>query len=137
MTALPAETLPETFVHPAGYCQNVLATGRCMVTGTEIVGGREAILVECDHPRTTELSGDRPDFHISIAVDRDTGDHPATGRDDRRRDHPVCRGRRAVARRPPATGRVQLRLPHRDDDALLSSGPSSGPGPARIIGPAF
>lgn len=73
VTALPMETLPDTFVHPAGYCQNVLATGRCTVTGTAIVSGREAILLECDHPRTTELAGDRPDFHISIAVDRDTG----------------------------------------------------------------
>ena len=73
VTALPAETLPETFVHPAGYCQNVLATGRCTVTGTEVVTGREAILLECDHPRTTELPGDRPDFHISIAADRETG----------------------------------------------------------------
>ncbi len=73
VTALPMETLPETFVHPAGYCQNVLATGRCFVAGTGIVAGREAILLECDHPRTTELPGDRPDFHISIAVDRDTG----------------------------------------------------------------
>jgi outer membrane lipoprotein-sorting protein len=73
VTALPMETLPDTFVHPAGYCQNVLATGRCMVTGTEIVSGREAVLLECDHPRTTELAGDRPDFHISMAVDRDTG----------------------------------------------------------------
>ena len=73
VTALPMETLPDTFVHPAGYCQNVLATGRCMVTGTDIVAGREAILLECDHPRTTELAGDRPDFHISIAVDRETG----------------------------------------------------------------
>ena len=73
LTALPMETLPDTFVHPAGYCQNVLATGRCAVTGSVIVSGREAILLECDHPRTTELAGDRPDFHISIAVDRDTG----------------------------------------------------------------
>ncbi|MEP6638035.1 MAG: hypothetical protein ABJC39_01680 [Chloroflexota bacterium] len=73
ITALPMETLPDTFVHPAGYCQNVLATGRCTVTGTDIIDGREAILLECDHPRTTELPGDRPDFHISIAVDRDTG----------------------------------------------------------------
>ena len=55
VTPLPAETLPETFVHPAGYCQNVLATGRCTVTGTDLVVGREAILLECDHPRTTEL----------------------------------------------------------------------------------
>jgi hypothetical protein len=67
------ETLPDTFVHPAGYCQNVLATGRCTVTGTALVSGREAITLECDHPRTTELAGDRPDFHISIAVDRETG----------------------------------------------------------------
>jgi len=73
VTALPMETLPDTFVHPAGYCQNVLATGRCMVSGTDIVAGREAILLECDHPRTTELPGDRPDFHISVAVDRETG----------------------------------------------------------------
>jgi outer membrane lipoprotein-sorting protein len=73
LTALPMETLPETFVHPAGYCQNVLATGRCTVTGADVVNGREAILLECDHPRTTELPGDRPDFHISIAVDRETG----------------------------------------------------------------
>ena len=35
--------------------------------------GREAILVECDHPRTTEIAGDRPDYQISIAVDRETG----------------------------------------------------------------
>jgi hypothetical protein len=73
VTALPMETLPDTFVHPAGYCQNVLATGRCTVTGSDIVSGREAVLLECDHPRTTELAGDRPDFHISLAVDRDTG----------------------------------------------------------------
>ena len=73
ITGLPAETLPDTFVHPAGYCQNVLATGRCTVTGTDIVSEREAVLLECDHPRTTELAGDRPDFHISIAVDRETG----------------------------------------------------------------
>jgi hypothetical protein len=73
LTPLPMETLPETFVHPAGYCQNILSTGRCTVTGTDIVSGREAILLECDHPRTTEVAGDRPDFHISIAVDRDTG----------------------------------------------------------------
>jgi hypothetical protein len=67
------ETLPDTFIHPAGYCQNVLSTGRCLVSGTALVAGREAIALECAHPRTTELPGDRPDFHISIAVDRDTG----------------------------------------------------------------
>jgi hypothetical protein len=73
LTALPMESLPETFVHPAGFCQNVLSTGRCWITGTELVVGREAILLDCDHPRTTESVADRPDYHISIAVDRETG----------------------------------------------------------------
>jgi len=73
VTALPMETLPDTFVHPAGYCQNVLATGRCAVTGTELVNGREAVTVTCAHPRTIELAADRPDFAISLAVDRETG----------------------------------------------------------------
>ena len=70
VTPLPMETLPETFVHPAGYCQNVLATGHCWISGTDIAGGREAIVLECDHPRTVERVADRPDFHIRIAVDR-------------------------------------------------------------------
>jgi outer membrane lipoprotein-sorting protein len=73
VTALPFETLADTFVHPAGFCQNVLSTGRTMVTGTDIVNGREAILVECVHPRSTQLAGDRPDFRISLAVDRELG----------------------------------------------------------------
>ena len=73
LTALPMETLPETFVHPAGFCQNVLSTGRCWIAGSELVAGREAIVLECDHPRTTETVADRPDFHVAIAVDRETG----------------------------------------------------------------
>jgi outer membrane lipoprotein-sorting protein len=73
VTPLPMETLPDTFVHPAGYCQNVLSTGRCWVSGTETIGRRPAVLVECDHPRTIEMAADRPDFHIQIAVDRADG----------------------------------------------------------------
>lgn len=73
LTALPMETLPDTFVHPAGLCQNVLSTGRVTITGSAEVIGREAVLVECDHPRTTEVTADRPDYHISLAVDRETG----------------------------------------------------------------
>lgn len=73
LTALPMETLPETFVHPAGFCQNVLSSGRCRVAGSELVSGRETVLLECDHPRTTERVADRPDYHVSIAVDRETG----------------------------------------------------------------
>jgi outer membrane lipoprotein-sorting protein len=73
VTALPMETIPDTFVHPAGYCQNVLATGSLWVDGTDTVIDRPAIVVRCDHPRTIEMVGDRPDFAIRIAVDRETG----------------------------------------------------------------
>ncbi len=73
VTPLQAESLPELFVHPAGYCQNVLGTGSCRVTGTTEVAGREAIVLECDHPRVVEVAADRPDFAIRIAVDRNDG----------------------------------------------------------------
>jgi outer membrane lipoprotein-sorting protein len=73
VTALPAESLPELFVHPAGFCQNVLGTGSLRIVGTTVVAGREAIAVECDHPRTIEVAADRPDFRIEIAVDRADG----------------------------------------------------------------
>ncbi len=73
VTPLPAETLPDTFVHPAGYAQNVLATGRCEIAGTDQVLGRATIVLACAHPRTIEMAADRPDFAIRVAVDRDTG----------------------------------------------------------------
>ena len=73
LTPLPMETLPDTFIHPAGYCQNVLSTGRCWISGSDTVAGRPAILLECAHPRTTEVHADRPDFHIQVAVDRADG----------------------------------------------------------------
>jgi hypothetical protein len=73
LTALPMETLPELFVHPAGYCQNVLSTGICRIVGLDDVAGREAIVLECDHPRTIEMNADRPDFRIRLAVDRADG----------------------------------------------------------------
>lgn len=73
LTPLPAESLPELFVHPAGYCQNVLATGACAILGVEEVAGREAILLGCAHPRTIERVGDRPDFRLDLAVDVATG----------------------------------------------------------------
>jgi outer membrane lipoprotein-sorting protein len=72
-TSLPANSLVETFVHPAGLCQNVLATGACRVVGSELVAGREAIVVESLHPRTIEMAGDRADHRLSLAVDRETG----------------------------------------------------------------
>jgi outer membrane lipoprotein-sorting protein len=73
VTALPMETLPEAFIHPAGFCQNVLATGHCAVVGTDVVAGREAVVLVSEHPRATERFAERPDFRIEIAVDRDTG----------------------------------------------------------------
>jgi hypothetical protein len=73
VTALPMETLPDTFVHPGGLCQNVLATGRCTVTGTTVLIGREAITLTCEHPRSIEMAADRPDFRLDLTVDRETG----------------------------------------------------------------
>lgn len=73
LTPLPMETLPDTFVHPGGYCQNVLSTGDCWISGMTTVAGRPAIVLECAHPRTTEVHADRPDFHIEVAVDRADG----------------------------------------------------------------
>ena len=64
------ESLPDLFVHPGGYCQNVLATGDCRVVGSTTVAGRVAIVLECDHPRTVEVTADRPDFAIRVTVDR-------------------------------------------------------------------
>ena len=65
VTALPTETLPETFVHPGrATARTSWRPDACRSTGTDDVAGREAILVDCDHPRTIELPGDRPDFRI-------------------------------------------------------------------------
>ena len=70
VTPLLMESLPELFIHPAGFCQNILATGSCEIIGLTSVAGREAIALECRAPRTTELAGERQDFVIRIAVDR-------------------------------------------------------------------
>ena len=73
VTPLPMETLPDTFVHPGGFCQNVLATGPCAITGVGQALGRAAMMLRSDHPRTIELPGDRPDHRFEITVDRATG----------------------------------------------------------------
>ena len=73
VTALPMETLPDLFVHPAGYCQNVLGDRRCWILGDRDRSGREAILIECDHPRAVERAVDRPDYHVEVAADRQDG----------------------------------------------------------------
>ena len=100
ITALPMETLPDTFVHPAGYCQNVLATGRCSVVESRgALLGRETVGLVCLHPRTIELTADRPDFRIDLVVDRTTGVILRLTETRRRRGHAAGRGHRAGARR--------------------------------------
>ena len=74
VTALPMETLPDTFVHPGGYCQNVLATGRCI--GHRHGARRAAARRSCSNATIrapSRVAADRPDLKISIAVDRQLG----------------------------------------------------------------
>jgi hypothetical protein len=72
-TALQPETVADTFVHPNGFCRNVLATGVVYRRGTASIAGREAILLRCDHPRTSQLLLDRPDHWLEVGVDAQTG----------------------------------------------------------------
>jgi len=73
VTTLPAETLADTFVHPNGFCRNVLASGAIRRLGTQELAGREAILLRCDHPRTSHVLTDRPDHWLEVGVDVQTG----------------------------------------------------------------
>jgi hypothetical protein len=74
VTPLPPETLAATFVHPHGFCRNVLATGATRQLGTApLAGGREAFILRCDHPRTSHVLTDRPDHWLEVGVDRQTG----------------------------------------------------------------
>ena len=71
LTALPMETLPDLFVHPAGYCQNVLATGDCRVVGTTTVGRpRWRSCWSATTRGRSRSTADRPDFAIRVTVDR-------------------------------------------------------------------
>ena len=73
-TALPAETVVDTFVHPNGFCRNVLSTGAVYRRGTAaLAGGREQMLLRCDHPRASHLLLDRPDHWLEVGVDSQTG----------------------------------------------------------------
>ena len=73
VTPLAAETLAETFVHPRGFCRNVLATGNTLILGTGMVANREVVLLRCDQPRTSHVLTDRPDHWLEVAVDYQTG----------------------------------------------------------------
>lgn len=72
ITELPMESLPEAFVHPAGLARN-LATGRVVLVGQTQVSGRESLVLEIHHPRTTLVETDRPDHSVILGVDRETG----------------------------------------------------------------
>jgi hypothetical protein len=73
LTALPPGSLADTFVHPHGLFRNVLVTGPLTVLGGRMVGGREAILVRAEHPRSSKVLVDRPDRSIEVGIDRQTG----------------------------------------------------------------
>ncbi|HXR26414.1 MAG TPA: hypothetical protein VN771_01005, partial [Candidatus Baltobacteraceae bacterium] len=73
LTQLPADTLVDTFVHPHGFCRNVLATADLTLRGTARLGDREVYVLRADHPRSTEVLTDRPDRWLEVAVDRLSG----------------------------------------------------------------
>jgi hypothetical protein len=72
-TDLPMETLADTFIHPHGFCRNVLTTGRTRVLGATHYVERGAFLLHSEHPRTTHVLTDRPDRWLEVGVDRATG----------------------------------------------------------------
>jgi hypothetical protein len=73
LTGLPANSLVDAFVHPGGFCQNVLATGVTAVAGSGTIAGREVFFVTSAHPRTIEMAADRRDHRLEVAIDRETG----------------------------------------------------------------
>jgi len=74
LTALPAERIVDTFVHPHGFIRNVLLSGPVALVGTTLLaGGRETFILRSDHPRSTYLLTDRPDRWLEVGVDRQTG----------------------------------------------------------------
>ncbi len=73
LTALPAGSIADAFVHPHGLFRNVLVTGPLAIIGTRDVGGREAIVVRSEHPRSTKILTDRPDRRVEVSIDRGTG----------------------------------------------------------------
>ena len=72
-TQLPMESLPDTFIHPHGFCRNVLTTADLVLLGTARLRGRETYVLRADHPRRAEVLNDRPDHWLELAVDRLTG----------------------------------------------------------------
>jgi hypothetical protein len=73
LTALQPGSLVDTFVHPHGLFRNVLVTGPLALTGSRMVGEREALIVRAEHPRASKVLVDRPDRSIEVGIDRQTG----------------------------------------------------------------
>ena len=74
VTLLPAETLPDTFVHPGGLLpERPRRPGAARSPARTVAIGREAIMLVCDHPRTTELPATDRTTGSTSTVDRATG----------------------------------------------------------------
>ena len=113
----------------------MLATGACRVTGTTSVEGREAIVLECDHPRTIELTADRPDFAIRISVDRIDG---VILRLEESMGGVTTRDAIVTSYVPdaaPAAVGVRVHLPAGHDRHLLAGSGPVGAAPARVEAP--
>lgn len=73
LTALPAGSLADAFIHPHGLFRNVLVTGPLAVVGVQPVADREAIVVRAQHPRAAKVLVDRPDRSIEVGIGREVG----------------------------------------------------------------
>jgi len=73
ITALPAGSLADAFIHPHGLFRNVLVTGPLAIVGVQQVADREAIVVRAQHPRSAKVLVDRPDHSIEVGIGRDSG----------------------------------------------------------------
>jgi hypothetical protein len=73
LTALPAGSLADAFIHPHGLFRNVLVTGPLAVVAVQTVAYREAIVVRAQHPRSAKVLVDRPDRSIDVGIGRDNG----------------------------------------------------------------
>lgn len=73
LTALAPGSVADSFVHPHGLFRHVLVSGPLAIIGTRLVGGREAFIVEAQHPRSAKVLVDRPDRTVSVGIDKTTG----------------------------------------------------------------
>jgi len=73
-TRLPIGSVADTFIHPHGLARNVLTTGRLSIDGVRgMTCGREAVVLRCDHPRSSKILVDRPDHWLEVGIDRTLG----------------------------------------------------------------